>query len=184
MQCRASISLSSSSGSDISQMMSYNSLIIEQSFHYTINSSNYWIMDFTWNLTSIPSMTSAGLVFNLIILLVYLKIATLYQMRFKGLKSVVNWRTCLLFTVFENHRKSIIEHCDCKQNKFIENAKNCQFGELWKTWSLQSNSVIRQVNLVWLKLMENAKKKSNAKFWVIFKHCVFCFFLSNVVSRL
>ena len=104
MQCRASISLSSSSGSDISQMMSYNSLIIEQSFHYTINSSNYWIMDFTWNLTSIPSMTSAGLVFNLIILLVlhidaedvnYLKIATLYQMRFKGLKSVVNCRNCL-----------------------------------------------------------------------------------------
>ena len=93
MQCRAS--LSSSSGSDISQMMSYNSLIIEQSFHYTINSSNYWIMDFTWNLTSIPSMTSAGLVFNLIILLVYLKIATLYQMRFKGLKSVVNCRNCL-----------------------------------------------------------------------------------------
>ena len=95
MQCRASISLSSSSGSDISQMMSYNSLIIEQSFHYTINSSNYWIMDFTWNLTSIPSMTSAGLVFNLIILLVYLKIATLYQMRFKGLKLVVNCRNCL-----------------------------------------------------------------------------------------
>ena len=44
-----------------------------------------------------------------------------------------------------------------------------QFGEFLKTWSLQSNSVTRQVTFNWWKIpkLEN----SNVTFWVIFIHC-------------
>ena len=47
-------------------------------------------------------------------------------------------------TVFENHRKSLIQYCELWLH-FIKNAKNGQFGEFLKTWSLQSNSATGQV---------------------------------------
>ena len=58
--------------------------------------------------------------------------------------------------VFENHRKSLIQHCERSElrlhfewKKFLKNAKNSQFGQ---------------------KILENAKIE-NETFWVIFKHC-------------
>ena len=38
--------------------------------------------------------------------------------------------------------------------KFIQNAKNGQFGEFLKTWCLRLNSVTRQVNFNWAKIGE------------------------------
>ena len=48
------------------------------------------------------------------------------------------------------------------------------FGEFLKTWSLRSNRVTRQVSFNRSKTGRKCqnKKKSNATFWVIFKHCV------------
>ena len=61
--------------------------------------------------------------------------------------------------------------------KFIKNAKN---GPIWRVFkknlkSLRSNRVTRQVVLISQKIGGNAKikKKSNATFLVIFKHCGF-----------
>ena len=63
---------------------------------------------------------------------------------------------CTKTTVFENHRKSLIQHCERSElrlhfewKKFLKNAKNSQFGQ---------------------KILENAKIE-NETFWVIFKHC-------------
>ena len=41
--------------------------------------------------------------------------------------------------------------------KLTKNAKNGQFGEFLKTWSLRSNIVTRQVNFNRTKLAKNAK---------------------------
>ena len=67
-------------------------------------------------------------------------------------------------TVFENHRKSLIQNCERSElrflfewTKFIKKVKNGQFGEFLKIWSLRSNSVTRQVNFNWTKIGENAK---------------------------
>ena len=49
-------------------------------------------------------------------------------------------------TVFENHRKSLIQNCEHLQfrgQKFIKNAKNGQFSDFLKTRSLRSNSFTR-----------------------------------------
>ena len=43
--------------------------------------------------------------------------------------------------------------------KSIKNAKNSQFGEILKIWSLRSNSVSRQSILKGQKLARNAKKE-------------------------
>ena len=58
----------------------------------------------------------------------------------------------IAYTVFENHRKSLIQHCErselnyiLSEQKFIINAKNGQFSEFLTSWS------------------------SNATFWIIFK---------------
>ena len=55
--------------------------------------------------------------------------------------------------MFENHRKSLIQHCERselrlhnKWTKVIQNAKTGQFDEILKTWSLRLDSVTRQVN--------------------------------------
>ena len=53
--------------------------------------------------------------------------------------------------------------------KFIENAKHSHFGKFMKTWSLQSNSVTRQVNFNETKI--ETLKISNETFWVTFKQC-------------
>ena len=75
-----------------------------------------------------------------------------------------------VFTLFENHRKSLIQHCERSElrQKLIKNAKNGPFGEFLKTWSLRSNSVTRQVNFKRTKIGEKCQN-SNATFWVIFK---------------
>ena len=53
--------------------------------------------------------------------------------------------------------------------KFVKNAKNCQFGEFLKTWSLWSNSVTRHRTKISGKY-QNWKIQMR-HFWVIFKHC-------------
>ena len=63
-------------------------------------------------------------------------------------------------TVFENHRKSRIQHCERSEvllhflngRKFIKNAKMVNFGDFLKTWSLWSNSVTRQIIFNWTKI--------------------------------
>ena len=60
--------------------------------------------------------------------------------------------------MFENHRKSRIQHCERSEL-------------LLYLWSLGSNSVTRQVNLNRSKIGEKCQN-SNATFWVIFKHSV------------
>ena len=56
--------------------------------------------------------------------------------------------------------------------KLIKNAKNAQFGEFLKTWSLGSNSDTRQVNFSRKKLVENTKiQKCKWDILVIFKQC-------------
>ena len=75
----------------------------------------------------------------------------------KELQSLDGWITEInLFTVFENHRKSLIEHCErselCLQ-KFIKNAKNSQFWpEACSQPVLQDRSL-----LIGQKLVQNAK---------------------------
>ena len=55
--------------------------------------------------------------------------------------------------------------------KLIKNAKNGPFWRVfWKTWSLRSNSVTRQVSFKKTKIGENCQN-SNATFLVIFKQC-------------
>ena len=116
MQCRASTSLSSSSesdisqfsGSDISQILSYNSFIIVPSFHYKINSSNSWIM----SLENWPRLILTSKIWPQFWIWPRLALSSIRSYYFKGLKSIVNCRNCLLFTVFENHIKSLIQHCE------------------------------------------------------------------------
>ena len=48
---------------------------------------------------------------------------------------------CHRITVFENHRKSLIQHCE---RSILSGMVH--FGKFLKTWSLRSNSVTRQVN--------------------------------------
>ena len=54
------------------------------------------------------------------------------------------------YTVFENHRKSLIQHCEGSELRvhfeWTKMPKMVQFGEFLKTWSLRSNSVTRQVS--------------------------------------
>ena len=71
----------------------------------------------------------------------------------------------ILYTVFENHRKSLIQHCERQRATFtfwvdkskLKMAKMVNFGEVLKTWSLWSNSVTRQVSFNRTKIGENAK---------------------------
>ena len=67
------------------------------------------------------------------------------------------------FIVFENHRKSLIQHYERSKlssylsgQKLIKNAKMIYFGEFLKTWSLRSSNVTGQVTLIWTKIGENA----------------------------
>ena len=53
---------------------------------------------------------------------------------------------------------------------WLKMPKMVHFGEFFKTWSLRSNSVTRQVSFNRTKSGEKCQN-SNAKFWVIFKQC-------------
>ena len=70
--------------------------------------------------------------------------------------------------MFENHRKSLIQHCDRSElrlhlsgQKVIKNAKNGQFWQVLKTLCLQSNSVTRHDRSIskGQKWFENSKIK-------------------------
>ena len=86
-----------------------------------------------------------------------------------------------LVTVFENHRKSLIQHCEGSElrlhfewTKIYQNMpKMVHFGKSLKTWSLLSNSVTIQVSFNRTKNGGKTPKfKSlNETFWVIFKQC-------------
>ena len=53
-------------------------------------------------------------------------------------------------TVFENHRKSLIQYCERSELRIytssLKRPKMGHFGEFLKTWSLRSNSVTRQIS--------------------------------------
>ena len=74
-----------------------------------------------------------------------------------------------LFTVFENHRKSLFQYCERSELRLHfqwrkvhqKCAKNYQFGEFLKTWSLRSNSVTRQITFNRTKISRNATFSSN-----------------------
>ena len=61
------------------------------------------------------------------------------------------------FTVFENHIKSLIQHCERSELRLhfewtkvnLKMPKIVHFGEFLKTWSLRSNSVTRHVKSWW-----------------------------------
>ena len=60
----------------------------------------------------------------------------------------------MLRTVFENHRKSLIQHCErTKVDKSsLKMPKMVEFGELSKIQSLKSRSVTKKVNFNWTKI--------------------------------
>ena len=82
---------------------------------------------------------------------------------------------CLKITekVSFNMASEVSYVCILSGQKFIKIAKNSQFGEFLKFWSLLSNSVTRQVNFNWDKnwCKMPKLKNSNATFLVIFKLC-------------
>ena len=87
----------------------------------------------------------------------------------------------ILCTVFENHRKSLIQHCERSQlrlhfewrQKLIKKMpKLVHFGEFLKSWGLRSNSVTRQVSFDRTKFGGKCQN-SNETFWVIFKQCAY-----------
>ena len=82
--------------------------------------------------------------------------------------------------MFENHRKSLIQHCERSELRFHfnKNAKNSQFSEFLKTRSLRSNSVTRQVNFNKTKICGKCQR-SNATSLLIFKHCAKPWSLQN-----
>ena len=81
-------------------------------------------------------------------------------------------------TVFENHRKSRIQHCERSELRlhfeWTKVNQKCQkwsiLANFWK--SLWSNSVTRQVSFNRTKIGGKCQN-SNATFWVIFKHCLY-----------
>ena len=80
------------------------------------------------------------------------------------------------FTVFENHRKSLIQHCERSELRLhFEWTKvhyKCKKGQFWRVFE-NLNSVTRQVNFDKTKWVDNAKsEKFNATFCVIFNQCV------------
>ena len=85
----------------------------------------------------------------------------------------------LQYTVYENYRKISLNIASeasyiyiLSGQTLIKMPKIGQFGEFLKNWSLQSNSVTRQVNFDRTKISENVKiRKLNATFLMIFKQC-------------
>ena len=85
-------------------------------------------------------------------------------------------------TVFENHRKSRIQHCERSELRlhfeWTKVNQKCQkwfiLANCWKNLSLRSNSFTRQVIFNRQKI-DGKCQNSNAIFQVIFKHCVFLF---------
>ena len=86
----------------------------------------------------------------------------------------------ILHSVWKSHKKVAFniasEACYVyilSGQKLIKNAKNGQLWRIFETWNLRSNIVTRQVYFNRIKNGGICPKKSNATFWVIFKHCDF-----------
>ena len=88
-----------------------------------------------------------------------------------------------MYTVFENHKKvSFNSTLRAKRATFtiwvdkssLKMPKMVNFGDFLRTWSLQSNSVTRQVTFKRTKIGRKCQnwKIKNATFYGIFKHCV------------
>ena len=84
-------------------------------------------------------------------------------------------------TVFENHRESLIQHCERSKLRLpfewtkvnLKIPKNVHFGKLWKPEACGQTVLPDRSVLTGQKLVEMPKvKNSNATFWVIFKQCV------------
>ena len=60
---------------------------------------------------------------------------TLNDVLFLSTLSLTVPNTCCTCTVFENHRKSLIQHCERSElrlQKLIKNAKDCQFWRVFE----------------------------------------------------
>ena len=85
----------------------------------------------------------------------------------------------LQYTVYENYRKISLNIASeasyiyiLSGQTLIKMPKIGQFGEFLKNWSLQSNSVTRQVNFDRTKISENANvKKLKCDIFDNFKQC-------------
>ena len=89
--------------------------------------------------------------------------------------------------MFENHRKSLIQHCERSELRLhFEWTKvhyKCQkivnLSSFWKTEACSKTVLPDRSILIGQKLVKNAKfKNSKATFWVVFKHCVLPYLLS------
>ena len=99
----------------------------------------------------------------------------------------IDKRTCI-GTVFENHRKSLIQRCErsyvytLNGQKLIKNAKNDPLWQVLKICSLRSNRVIRQVSFNRTKIGGKCQI-SNATYWVIFKQCAYVGKYKSIVRQ-
>ena len=78
-------------------------------------------------------------------------------------------------TVFENHRKSLIQHCEpsyvyiLSGQKLLKSAKN---GSFWRVFDKLKLAVKQCYQTGQFNRSKIGGKLKNATFWVIFKHCV------------
>ena len=99
----------------------------------------------------------------------------------------IDKRTCI-GTVFENHRKSLIQRCErsyvytLNGQKLIKNAKNDPLWQVLKICSLRSKRVIRQVSFNRTKIGGKCQI-SNATYWVIFKQCAYVGKYKSIVRQ-
>ena len=81
-----------------------------------------------------------------------------------------------IVTVFEIHRKSLIQHCKRSElpfweyKSYLKMPKMVHLGEFLKNYCLRFNSVTRQASFNRTIIGEKCLN-SNATFWVIFKQC-------------
>ena len=97
----------------------------------------------------------------------------------------MNWKLFVLassiYIVFENLQKkgafNIASEASCTYilsvQKFMKNTQNILFQRVFENLILWSNSVTRQVNFKKTKIGGKCQnwKRTNATFWIIFKHC-------------
>ena len=86
-------------------------------------------------------------------------------------------------TVFENHRQSLIQHCERSELRLhlINKAKNCPIWWVFENLKLAVKQCY-QVSFYKTKLCEKCQN-SNATFWVIFKQCAQLKFLWGIFTR-
>jgi len=89
-------------------------------------------------------------------------------------------RSIGIFTLFKNHRKSLIQHCErselCLHFEWKKVKWKCQklsfLANFWKSESCGQTVLPDRLRLIEQKCWKIPKvKKSNATLWVIFKQC-------------